>query len=199
MNPSDSERCALSQHPPETVELTSCHLSKELVGKGCATSLHEFKIQRRAVLILVATPDSISLYSIAYSIELGPICRAASNGIAFLAQILSLHLLISVDKLAGMLPSFDCLPYNQAGGMQQNIVLERGMLTAVWSIEPPNQCNKFSFVAYYYFADTLPINTYLAQNWYPVARAELSQPPASKLRRSRRSEEKLLTFFVNYV
>jgi len=127
------------------------------------------------------------------------ICRAASNGITFLAQILSLLLPISVDKLAAMLPSCGCLPYNQAGGTRQNIVLERGVLTAVSSIEPFNQCNKFSFIACYYFADTFAINTHLAQNWYPVARAEHSQPPADKLRRPRRSEEKLLTFFVNHV
>ena len=126
-------------------------------------------------------------------------CRAASNGITFLAQILSLLLPISVDKLAAMLPSCGCLLYNQAGGTQQKIVLERGTLTAVSSIEPPNQCNKISFIACYSFADILPINTHLAQNWYPVARAEHSQPPADKLRRPRRSEEKLLTFFVNHV
>ena len=46
---SDSERCALSQHYLETAELISCHLSKKLVGRGCATSLREFKIQRRGV------------------------------------------------------------------------------------------------------------------------------------------------------
>jgi hypothetical protein len=64
LNPSDSERCALSQHYLETAELISCHLSKKLVGRGCDTSLREFKINA-AVLILVAGPDSISLYSIA--------------------------------------------------------------------------------------------------------------------------------------
>ena len=126
-------------------------------------------------------------------------CRAASNGITFLAQILSLLLPISVDKLAAMLPSCGCLLYNQAGGTQQNIVLERGMLTAVSSIEPLNQCNKFSFIACYSFADTLPISTHLRQNWYPVARAEPSQPPASKLRRPRGSAEKRLMFFVNHI
>jgi hypothetical protein len=127
------------------------------------------------------------------------ICRAASNGITFSAQILSLLLPILVDKLAGMLPSCGCLLYNQADGTQQNIMLERGMLTAVSSIEPLNQCNKFSFIACYSFADTLPINTHLAQNWYPDARAEHSQAPASKLRKPRRSAQKLLTFFVNHV
>jgi hypothetical protein len=127
------------------------------------------------------------------------ICRAASNGITFLTQILSLLLPISVDKLAAMLPSYGYLLYNQAGGTQQTIVLERGMLTAVSSIEPLNQCNKFSFIACYSFADTLPISTHLAQNWYPVAKAELSQPPASKPCRPRGSAEKLLTFFVNHV
>jgi len=66
-----------------------------------------------------------------------------------LAQILSLLLPVSVDKLAAMLPSCGCLLYNQAGGIQQNIVLERGMLTAVSSIEPPNQRNKISFFACY--------------------------------------------------
>jgi hypothetical protein len=98
-----------------------------------------------------------------------------------------------------MLPSCGCLLYNQAGGTQQNIVLECGMLTAVSSIESFNQCNKFSFIACYSFADTLPINTHLGQNWYPVARAELSQSPASKLRRPKGSAAKRLTFFVNHV
>jgi hypothetical protein len=117
-----------------------------------------------------------------------------------LAQILSLLLPISVDKLAAMLPSCGCLLYNQASGTQQNIVLERGMLTAISSIEPLNQCNKFSFfIACYSFADTLPISTHLGQNWHPVARAELSQHSASKLRRPRGSAEKRLTFFVNHV
>ena len=126
-------------------------------------------------------------------------CRAASNGITFFAQILSLLLPISVDKLAGMLLSCGRLAYNQGGGTQQNIVLERGMLTALSSIEPLNQCNKFSFIACYCFAGTLPINAHLGQNWYPDARAELSQPSASKLRTPRGSAEKLLTFFVNHV
>jgi hypothetical protein len=116
-----------------------------------------------------------------------------------LAQILSLLLPVSVDKLAAMLPSCGCLLYNQAGGIQQNIVLERGMLTAVSSIEPPNRRNKISFFACYSFADTLPINTHLGQNCSPVARTELSQPPASKLRRPKKSAKKVLTFFVNYV
>jgi hypothetical protein len=120
--------------------------------------------------------------------------------ITFLAQILSLLLPISVDKLAGMLPSCGCLLYDQAGGTQQNIVLECDMLTAVSSIEPLNQCNKFSFfIACYSFADTLPVSTHLGQNWYHVARAELSQPLASKLRKPRGSAEKRLTFFVNHV
>ena len=72
-------------------------------------------------------------------------------------------------------------------------------MTAVSSIEPLNQCNEFSFIACYSFADTLPINTHLGQNWHPDAMAELSQPPASKLRRPRGSAEKLLIFFVNHV
>jgi len=37
------------------------------------------------------------------------------------------------------------------------------------------------------------------QNGYPVARAELSQPPASKLRRFGGLSVKCLTFFVNHV
>jgi len=37
------------------------------------------------------------------------------------------------------------------------------------------------------------------QNWYPVARAELSQPPGSKLRRPTGSAEKRSSFFVNHV
>ena len=103
---------------------------------------------------------------------------------AFLAQILSLLLPISVDKLAGMLPNCDCLPYSQAGGAQQNIVLERGMLTAVSSIKPVNQCNKFSvFIA---FADTLSISTHFGQNWYPRCEGRAFTGPASKLRRPKR-------------
>jgi len=60
LNPSDSERSALSEHYLETAELISCRFSKKLVGRGCETSVREFTINA-AVLILVASPDSISL------------------------------------------------------------------------------------------------------------------------------------------
>ena len=153
------------------------------------------------MLIPVAGPDSISLYSIAYSIELGPICRAASNGIAFLAQILSLLLPISVDKLAGILPSCDCLPYNQAAGTQQNIVLERGMLTAVSAIEPLNQCNQFSFFIAFVILSPIPfpLAHTSARTGIPAARGEPQQVRPAGFADLKGSAEKRLTFFVNHV
>jgi hypothetical protein len=118
-----------------------------------------------------------------------------------LAQILSLLFLISVDKLAGMLTSCDCLLYNQAGGTQQNIVLERGMLTAVSSVEPLNQCNKFSFFIPFVILSPIPfpLTNTSARTGNPVATAELSQRPAGKLRRPRGPAANRLIFFVNHV
>jgi hypothetical protein len=57
----------------------------------------------------------------------------STNSIAFFAQILSLLLPISIDKLTGMLANCGCLPHTQSGGAQQGIVLKRGILTAVSS------------------------------------------------------------------
>jgi hypothetical protein len=118
-----------------------------------------------------------------------------------LAEILSLLLPISVDKLAGMLPNCDCLPYSQAGGAQQNIVLERGMLTAVSSIKPVNQCNKFSvFIA---FVILSPIPFLLAhtsaRTGIPGARREPPQVRPASFADLKGSAEKRLTFFVNHV
>jgi hypothetical protein len=59
----------------------------------------------------------------------------STNSIAFFAQILSLLLPISIDKLTGMLANCNCLPHTQSGGTQQGIVLKRGILTAVSSVE----------------------------------------------------------------
>jgi len=114
--------------------------------------------------------------------------EALATALAFLAQILSLLFPISDDKLAGMLPNCDCLPYNQAGGTQQNIVLERGMLTAVSSIEPVNQYNTFSvFIAFVILSPIpFPLAHTSARTGIAAARGKPSQFPASKLRRPKR-------------
>lgn len=83
-----------------------------------------------------------------------------------------------------MLPSCDCLAYNQAGGTQQNIVLKSGMLTAVSSIAPLNQYNKFNVFIGFVILSPIPFPlAHFGPNSYHVARTEPSQLPASKLRR----------------
>jgi hypothetical protein len=86
-----------------------------------------------------------------------------------------------------MLPNCDCLPNSQAGGAEQNIVLERGMLTAVSSIKPVNQCNKFSVFIAFVILSPIPFPlTHFGQNWYPRCEGRASTGPASKLRRPKR-------------
>jgi hypothetical protein len=130
--------------------------------------------------------------------------RAAGAGLgcsAFLAQILSLLLPILVDKLAAMLRSCDCLPYNQAGGTQRNIVLERGMLTAVSSIEPFNQYNKFSFfIAFVILPPILfPLAHTSARTGTPLREQSFHSSRPASFRGPSGSAEKCLTFFVNHV
>jgi hypothetical protein len=124
----------------------------------------------------------------------------STNSIAFFAQILSLLLPISIDKLTGMLANCGCLPHTQSGGTQQGIVLKRGILTAVSSVEL-NQCIQihFSHRFCYSFADTVQISTHLNHNRYPPCQvsAFTTTRPVSSAGPSG-STEKSLSFFGNH-